>query len=345
MGVVQYKLDSAGASGSSKGRTPGSVLTSYRANFTVEVSAAADGPETVLDYFRATSTLPWIGRSFKYGNDSDSSAICVDVDAERIPMSNWFRVVAMFEPREGGPFEGSQADVQTLELQTDPLRWHDEIEVLTSQVSAPLEYAEFAGFNRPIAGKPWHAFGKLGPPRNSAGDIFDPPAEHERDIDIVRITYSEYPYDQRGFRRFRGTVNADDVVINKAQYGFFYFIPATTGKWKGLATQFQIINKRKFYRTTIEIHVDPKGWRFPFVDRGLHRLKAAGEPDGLGGTIDGQQINPGMAFVGPPEDIDGIVESGIVNLDGRGLPLDPKVDPVYLIYKGYVERPWSGVRW
>lgn len=351
MGVLQWRLASAGASGAATGEGPLSTQYRYNANYLFEVDEPLQGPKTILQYFRTNGDLPWIGDGFDYGAEQDSNSRCKTISPDRIDKSNWFRVKVDFEPLESEqPDKGEDENGNS---QEDPLLWHDEIDVSYTQVTIPVELATFRGTNRNgINGSPMRvrALGSDGPVINSAGVPFDPGIEYEVDVKIVRITKNVAEFDGNLNNQFQGAVNNDQVVINKQPYRYRDTWGPLTARIKNISGSFQIANRIPYWKKTIEVHITPVGWRRLIVDRGLERRQLPGDirewdANGTPIQISDGDILPGQSHHMRIKDADGYPITAPVLLDGDGAPLKPDRPAIYLEYQTYFEIPFAGINW
>lgn len=349
MAVEETRLHSAGATGTATGTSPLRIKENYRSRYRVKTNSALDSPDVVLAYFRGNASLPWMGRIFRYGNGGSTGAICRSVTATYIENSEgWYEVDCGFEPLEGGEDEGGdQSEVGQDEegkATEDPLKWRDEIDVGYTQISIPAESGIFRRF---VGGAGDNLVLKPGTKRavtNSAGVPFDPLPEYEVDIKIIRITRHVRDYPRMMFNNFQGATNSDGVTIQKPKYRFIENLRRYAARLKFNAS-FAIINRVKVWQQTTEIYVlpPPLTWRRELVDRGLDRRAMHGDPDGEGGVISTDSIDPGGAYHRKMVDAEGFPIVEPVLLDGKGQPLDPGKPPVFLEFSFYVERPFAGL--
>jgi hypothetical protein len=282
-----------------------------------------------------------MGRPFRYSTAFSTDAVCADVDCNPIENSGGkFVVVAKFASSSGGSDE-SNPDKDGNDV-SDPLLWHDEIDISTTQVSMPIEYAKYIG------PKPVNEFLRpnriIHQPCNSAGVPFDPLPEFELDITVLRITKFTAGWNDGQIAPYRGTINSDAVVINKPDYNFFLQFGPTVGKIKQWSGTFQIVNKIKCWKQTIELHINPLGWRFPLLDRGTtvadEAMDQAQELDNYGGVI---PANTRLAKRALDQDDVPLTEPQLLN--GNGKLLVPGKPPVYLLYSKYEEVPYANIKW
>jgi hypothetical protein len=331
--VTEARLVSVGLSGTAKGTEASKVTTGYVATYRVKVSDPLDTPDIVLDYFRATSSLPWIGRHFKLGTGFDASNICTSVVPQYIDRSGgWYDVACTFEDENlasglsaGGPTTGETVDGKAT---TDPLKWHEGIEVSYTQYSAPVEQAIFRGFEPKVGGS-IPRLNRLGAVVNSAGKPFDPPLEEEWELTVVRFTRRIPIYNGNDWNPLIGMVNNDHVVIHKPKYNFRIEFGPYIGKIHNIGATYERDNGIGFYLLTKELWLNPKGWRRLVLDQGIEELWKPGD------TRDGVDLSASDFPVATPG-----------NFNGKGHLLTNPTDPaVFMIYQTKPERSFAGINW
>ena len=329
MSVSNVILSKSGAVGKASGTAGSPEVTEYTANWQV-TAGASDTAKEVLDYFKSTSSLPWIGRGFNFSSSRQNDAVCTEIDASPIENSGGkFSVVAKFtnatNQQGGQDEEGNDSK--------DPRTWHDEIEVSTTQMSLPMEFAKYIG------PKPANKFLQPGvevrDPCNSAGVPFDPLPEYELDITILRITKFAAEWNDAQVNAYRGTINNDNFVIRKPQYNFTTNLFPFEGKIKQWSGVFGFEDKIKYWKHTIELHINPLTWRFLILDRGTTTIEFK---KSFSGKIIGQ-VRKRMV------DEDGVPITEPQKLDGNGGLLPDGKPPVYLLYAKYKEVPYANIQW
>ena len=351
MPITSHTILDEGVSGQSTGTDAGTATRKYNVAFLVE-GTADTMPDNVISYFQQHADLPYHGRRFGGigGNSFDNSAVCRELNITRISKSEGkYVVTARYEPDiiELPPWPSGKVDINGKE-QADPTLWAHEIDISKTQVSIPLESAVFRGFKPPGINNKFLKPNTLIPVVNSALVPYDPPPEWEVDITVLRITkYIKFAFPHE-VERFHGAVNSDTVLIVKPAYSFVYRIQPLTARIKNLAFTFQIINGFPVFRHSIELHINPLGWRYNVVDKGLDPRAAPGDPDGAGGTI-----SEGATFVvGDPRNRrltdklgNPLVEPVLFDGNGQALAPEKQNNPVYLIYSAYKEIPFLGIQW
>lgn len=333
-----------------------SVLTAkktYSATYQVKCDSQSDTTTTIINHFRRTNGLPFIGDAYDFGGDRDSDARCKGLSPSLIDKSGGIWLVrAEFEPldndddeqKDGAPRNGES------EKQTNPLLWHDEIDVGYTQLSIPVEMAEFRGIHGIGANVRFLPVGKMTIPVNSALQPFDPGLEQEIDIKVVRITKNVQTFNANTANFYIGTVNSDQVIINKQAYGFLDLWRPLYARIKAINASFQIANQIPYWKQTIEVHVSQLTWRKIVCDRGLDRRAAPGdilERDEFGNPIliSPSDVAPNIAHTMAIKGPDGLPVTTPCLLDGDGQPLEPGRPAVWLNYRVYRERAFAGIRW
>lgn len=340
MAVSEVKLSSAGVSGSVSAGDSQTINLggSYRARYFVKCSTSNDTPDIIFRYFHRTTSLPYIGRSFKIGNGFDRFSVCRSLDVNYTDKSDGqFVVDARFEPLQ---VEVEQPDVNG-QPTSNPFQWADEIEVTFSQYSVPVEQAEFRGFSHGANRR--FRVGAVIPVMNSAMIPFDPPLEKEENIKIIRITKIAATYDGFSFDRFNNTINGERVIISKPVYGFRQEIPPYKGKLKMIGGQFQIQNGVRFWRQTAEIHINGFTWIKEVQDRGMDELYFSGERMHSGATVNAANAPKGYLHVPIRDSGHPITEPVLLN--GLGKRANPNGPPVYSRWNVHPIVSWAPIHW
>ena len=348
MSVAEVILTGASLGGNARGTDPSKVARSYRVTYRVRVDNQLDTPDMILDYFKLTTSLPWIGRRFKIGSGVDTDVICTDVDAQNIENGGgWYTVGCRFEDEEtaGGLSQagttGTTAEGKATE---DPLQWHPEIEVSYTQISEPAYTARFHGFEPKGIVNKFLTPGMGRPVVNSAMVPYDPTIEADIHIKVVRITVNLLAPPWAMYDVFQGTINSTVKMFARPDLNFRLIIEPYCGKLVSFGASLSFENGRMFWRETKEIHIHPRSWIRQILDRGMNRRVAPGDPDGAGGDVTSNDILPGMAPAEPIKDVDGYPISEPVLFDGNGQPLRPlSRKPVYLLYQPETDLDWAPI--
>lgn len=353
MAITGHKLLKSGGSASAKGEDSSNVDHAYEVMYQLTSNDPLDGPKVAEDYFQNTNGLPWIGDPYQFGNDQRGNAICKSVDPVRVAGSDIFNVTVRYETAGGGG-GGQEPEKVSITLQkTNPLFWHDQLEIGSTQISVPITTAKFRGYSVPGITNPGLAIGYEGPVINSALDAFDPAPEFEDDIEVLRITRNVFPYDDVLASGFRGTVNNAAVTIHKPDYGFTKDIPAFCGRIHQFSARFMVdLEYRvKYYELTIEVHIRKDSWRLIVPDKGLRRRAAVGDTTETGITISASNLDLNRPQLVAIRDPSGNPITTPVLLNGRGRPLMPSSPtsglPPHpmLFWEVYDEIPWNTIPW
>lgn len=360
MSVTSISVRAFGARGRGvKASTTGqdaSPAVSYSITYRAVCDSALDTPPVVYQYLEQNKgTAPWFDNKLQVGNGSDPDAVVRTIDVETVENSTGlFDIVVGFDPlnidQENQPLNPGTDG----ELTPNPLDWYDEIDVSYTQTAMPCEEGIFRGFNQGGFGvvNGYMAIGSTLPITNSARVAYDPPIEEERDIRVIRISRNVVEYDGPFFKGYQGRVNADQVVIDKPFYRFRDVLDPFTAKIKYIGATFGVTSGIKYYRQTIEIHVDEIfGWRRKILDRGMVRKREAGDPPGDGGAdlsaTDEQDEGKANVELNTDASSNPIPEPVLFN--GRGQPLaNASSKAVYGIWSTKPEVPFAplaGVAW
>jgi hypothetical protein len=346
---------------SGQGTAAGDSSDSVTRTFSVIWQVVSDNPldeaKVVQDYFETTVGLPWIGDPYQFGNGQHATALCTAVNPVREGMSNVFNVTVEYaEPGSGGGGE-SQADVDVVEFQRQPpLLRHDLIETGTMYITIPVREATFRGYFRPGSSTPdttinnsWlnTGTGYRGPVINSAIDPYDPEPEAEIPIDIIRITRNVWPWNDALATTYKNTVNNADVTISKPDYGYTKIIKAFQGRIIDITGSFEIDleYRQRYWRSTIEVHVNPLGWRLTMIDKGLRRRAKSGDTTDTGVSISSSTASTTGPQLTHIRDAAGEMITTPVLFDGNGKPLTSGTNPVLMKWEHYTEITWEGIPW
>jgi len=344
MSVEWVKLKRLGVSGESEGRNNPSPT--YTAIYLAKCDSNTDSPKTVMRYLKQNGTQPWNGRRLKYFDDIDQETTCTSIVVNAVDGSEYlYTIQAKFEADKPQDEEKDKADGEG--RSTDPLDWHDEIDIGWTSTSEPVEKAIFHGWkdiNGNRIGNRFMREGDFLPIMNSALVPFDPGIEEALDIKVLRFVKNIPEWNGNIANQWQGAVNSDQVNIVKPLYKFTEVIGPLTGKIVQFGGQFQYRNGIAYYRRTIEVHVSPKGWRRFLVDRGLNARAARGDADGKGDVIY-DEPESGASWQRGVFDPDGYPAASPVLLDGDGQPLKLTKPPVFGEFQTIFERPFNGIDW
>jgi len=334
-------------SGAVTGKSRLTAKRSYTAIYQLSAEQE-DGPGVIIDYFKGSPDHPFIGDRYNLNGYRDNSVRCKSITPRRIDsgVGQWLAAVE-WEPPEGTDDDDTETGTDINGEDTDnPLEWHDEIDVGYTQLSIPVEQARFKGCNRDggirqrITGLDLDT---ITMPCNSALVPFDPGIEKEIDIKVVRITKNLESYDANFFSNFIGRVNSDKVVINKREYKFRDVWSPLNARIKQISGTFQITNKIPYWKQTVEVHVNPLGWRRLLLDRGVEELFRGEQKDYQGNTISNSDERVGK--LQQKQDADGYPITTPVPFDGNGRALAEGKPAVFLEWQIYEEIPFAPLNW
>lgn len=344
MSVTNVKFMDDGHTGNFTGSEINGVSQKYTATLKVTCDSKADTPDTVRQYLISNASFPSNGRYYKVGNSFNTNVYCNTLDVRRIAKSETeYLVTANYEP-------------STIELQVqkqdgqgkpsnNPFTWRDEISVSNYTVTIPAYSGTFRGAvdvdGFPVDGNKL-PFNGLTPVMNSGTTIFDPPPGREVSVTVVRITKYVSSMFPHLYQRYIGSVNNDNVVINKGFYGFLYRFAPYQGKIKDLNGVFDIANGIPHFKQTLELHINPLGWRWFIPDKGSEEIFGAQEQmDGV--TISNSDVGSRGFIKRRVLDPRGNLVEGL--LDGNGHLLRAGQSPVFLIYQLDNELSFAGINW
>jgi hypothetical protein len=309
----------------------------------VKCSSKTDTPETVLNFLRGNANFPGVGRVYAVGNSRNTGMFCKSLQVNRVKNSEpaTFDVKATFEPSSVS-LQVEKQDGQG-RPSTNPFTWRHEIQTSSYAVTVPAESGTFRGYYPPGAKGNKLGLNAFGPIVNSAFETFDPTLEREVHIHVIRITKYAAALLPATYDGYIGTVNNDNVTINKLiPYRFLYTFAPYKGKIKAVDHVFDIANGIPYYRQTLELHVNPLGWRHYVLDKGTQELFGAQEKmDGV--TVSNSDVGEKGYISRRILDPRGNPVVGL--LDGNGQLLKKGQVPRYLIYQIDSEAPFSPIRW
>lgn len=348
MSVVEVKP--TGVSASYTGTDPAEVGASYRATYFVRCDSQVDTPDIVRNYFKVTSSLPWIGRTFKLGNGFDTDVFCVAVEPQYIERSaGCFSVAVRFDPAGG---VGGSNDAGTVttgiteggKVTEDPLQYSLEVDVSWNAITEPAWDAKFFGIEPGPVKHPFLVEGTRVAVVNSAMKVFDPTIEVETCIKVVRITQNRNKYDSTNYDKFQGTVNNNTMNIGRPGVGFRQVIKPYYGKMAFYGASLGFENGKFFWRESKEVHIHPRSWIRQVVDEGTEELLKPGDV-----LADGTSLSSSDFPASRPWDHrtirgdDGIPNIAPCPLDGLGRRLAPDKPRVFLKYLPELDEDWTSI--
>jgi hypothetical protein len=349
--VTSHELHWSGATGSWE-----SGRRQYTSLYRVWTNSNLDGPQTIVSYFQATGSLPFLGDGYSYGNDADPFAVCNAIDPRREDRhARMWEVAVNFETIDKDDEQGRDNDGNPT---NNPLEFHAEIDITKAQFMRPVERA----YN--LTALPKRPLNTLGPVTNSAGLVLDPPLEKPQTDLVYRIRKYMDHFPESLAREYADAINDASFTL----YSHFHQFIASFAKHEarlanlGGAFHARVVNVDgtdeliKYWVNDYEIHSREGGWIEEVVDRGLHAKAELGDPDGRGGVIgfkpDGSAMDilefaeafpPGIAKVRRIKDAWGQDVDEPVLLDGDGQPLAPGAPAVYIKYRTLTQKPFNAL--
>jgi hypothetical protein len=202
-----------------------------------------------------------------------------------------------------------------------------EIEVSYQSISVPMETARFYGFAED--GLDFGAIGmrhpdqmplnQIMPVTNSALEPYDPPAEIEVQITVVRLSYISFWFNLgTAWDGMTNVVNSGPFTINWPQLGFSISAPS---RWqamlKSLGGRFVRSDQGNYWQLNAEILFNPLTWAVRLLDQGYSMLDDARLKKISENPLK-TPIIPRTRFRGR----DGSAPTGPILLDGTGKPSD-----------------------
>lgn len=342
MSVSEVRLTATGARGGVEGTDKGAARVTYSSTYFVTCSDPSDGPNTVLNYFRITGSLPYLGRTYRFGNDFDTTAVCRSISPSYIEGSGgMFTVACEFADAEQDQPQQSQATADGKQS-TDPLQWLPEIDVSFGTYSAPVEYATFLQTLNGGAGSVFLKPGKFCPVTNSSLQPLDPTFEEQYSYKIIRFTKNLKEYDDEFFNQYQDAINKAETTIRLRKLKFKTVVAKHHGKLNvSAALNFQ--NGVLYWRRTVEVHIRP--WDRAILDQGTNEIYFAGD------TLDGATISASDLPTGRVSmdvsirDRDDVPTDKPLLLDGNGKRLKEGKPPVSLVWQTFNEADFSKIDW
>lgn len=304
----------------------------YSAPYLVKVEYATDGPVAILNHFRDNG--PWVGSTFSYGNETDTTVKCTGITApQRVPSSREYWTCS-------ATYEAPDSQEEKKDHEGNPTETPADFRMNIQSNSASFQVPVGKAWNIdafPVPGKTSsfeRAAGTLGPVVNSAGVVLDPPLMTQASETVWRVT---------GYHETLMMTWLDDTVVNRINaleltwdelvtkhYGVEsdvfdpYTIKVTSAgasvKWWRDIVYYEYQFEFRIRRRAEEIDDIIDGWLEYVLDRGISRRAGAADPDGTGGTVNQADIEEGMARVAPILDVTGRRTPELILLDGAGQP-------------------------
>jgi hypothetical protein len=342
--VSEVTLMDTGVSGGVEGTDTGSVRVSYTSTYKAKCDDPSDGPKTVLRYFLLHGEYPWPGRTYKLGNDFDTSAVCRSVHPARIDASGGIYLVKCdFRDREDDQQQKEKNPTPSLAMSENPIDWLPEIHVSHGSFSAPVEYATFVGALNAAGVSSFLKPGRFLPLTNSAMEPLDPTIEDEFSYKIIRFSKNVKSYDDAFFNKYQDAVNKAEFTINLPKLRFKTTVAKHYGKLRASAS-LQFTNGILYYRRELELHI--RGWDRAILDQGTRELYVTGDTKPDGTIISASDVPRGRVSVEVPiTDDDGLPIDKPRLLDGNGKRLKEGQPPVLLGWQVSHEADFSRIDW
>lgn len=335
MTITEHKLKSDAFEG--EGRDEATEVRSFTLGYQLISDDATDTYAEARAYLKANSSLPWYGRRWKVGTRGDSQATCRSISITRNHTT--FDVRATYNTQS----ERNQEKPDTNgEPTTDPLRWRPELDISYAQTSVAIEAAEFTGFSRPV-GNPFLLPGRRGPPVNSALQPFELQYMREQSVQVFRCTFNREEWDQAEGAKYIDRVNNAPFRVLIPSCNFNVFFPIRQCKVRQYGGRSMFTNGVKYWAITIEMAINPDGWRLQLLDRGFGvRMRPGDQKQNIHpadaetwSSVEVLQFGnlPAAHVMGPNDEP--MAVPGLLN--GNGQLLTPNEPPVYLEYKIYEE--------
>lgn len=308
---------------------------SYSATYTIITDDPLDGPATIWTYLRAN--VADLLDTYEHGNDADGGSF---LQSWSVPQhtsgdATVWTCTAEYEPLS--PSDDNNDRNENGDKVKDPKDMAPEVSIRYSLTTEAVEKAKYlSGFTHAPA---IHAVNDEIVPQNSATEPFDPPLERDAPIQVIRIS--------KRVDNWEGDDAADHFnCINSEKLKFKAWTNATH-TFEKYTLKVQSIDATHVWNesahdwewdATVELHYNPKTWRPEVIDRGMHRIARAGDPDGRGGTISPSDLPQGVMQVAIPVDFDGLATNTPILLDGAGNPQAPGGAPVLIKYGIYEEK-------
>lgn len=310
------------------------------------MDSQTDSPLKVLNHFRNTASLPWIGRPFSCEGDVDPYSLCKSVKPDYIENSGGYYIVSCeFADRKNDSQNGKETQLTPSgKVSDNPLEWNPEIEISPGSYSAPVDAAYFLQANNAAGGNSFLKKGSYLAITNSSLEPQDPSIEEEYGYKIVRFTTNIAEYDDEFFNQYNDTINDADVTIEEKGLKFRMDIGKHYGKIT-VGASLNFTNGILYWRRTIELHV--RGWNRPILDQGTRQLYTAADatkPDGT--TLSASDFPTGrVSMEFPIVDEDGMPIDKPRLLDGNGKQLKEGKPPVLLVWRTKEESDFSKIDW
>lgn len=207
MAVTDRSLHWNGSTGEQK-----SAGVSYVAYYLVHTNSASDQTKVILDYFLANG--PWIGDSYSFANDSDTSAFCNSIQPRKPNDADMTWVV---EVKYESLSEDEEKPDSNGQPTTNPLEWRNDYSISKTSIQVPVWQAKYLGIFTATGvqvGNPdgW-VVGDIMLPSNTCGEPLNPPLEKPEPVRVIRISEIMSLYPTPVSDQLYNTVNDIDYDI------------------------------------------------------------------------------------------------------------------------------------
>lgn len=339
MAVTSANLYKRGTTGG--GRTNDGKVK-YTAWWIVETNTVRDQTAVICDYFKNAGNLPYLNKVYSYGNDNDPSAICSGIFPERQTDSQTSWLVRFdYATPEGSKKEDDEPDRKEKDnngnLTNDPTQWREKWDIGFTQRTIECEKVIYRGG---MTGGRAIPVNSVTPMINSAREPFIPQPDKEHDITVYRRSFYKAEWTSDLAETYQGKVNENALNVQRFDICLNFNAAQYCARIKSIGGGLEWINNFPFWLWSIEVWVDPLGWRKVVADRGLNKMASDGYATGRGSNYTAADFVAGRSRLVPILDASGDPIRTPVLLDGNGDPLitgDAFPNPIWLTYTIYDE--------
>ena len=359
MALVETAVIHDGWSGT---KTIDQLVDTFNVQYVVRVDSKDDGPRFILEY----CGLPLKGSTYSAGDDSHPMSVCKSVSVSPLGENVW-RATATYGPatdKEDKPAAEAGLDENGKPVD-DPLEEAVDVQVSLVQMTRPALRGIYlgqikGGEKKALENAEWNSgprrqpdassLGKLAelftgsPLTNSCSVVYDPPIEIDYSRIQVTISRNEKKFDANTVLKFNDTVNLKPLKLGVNWKNFNLDVPAFAAKMQTIGATRRVKEGQVYWNVNYEFHIDSHfGWRAELLDRGYG---ITSEWDQGAQQFRGTDTIPeGMGQAQPLVNSDtGFTPTEPVNLNGQGMPLKIKEEPVFLVYGVYKEVDWAPLK-
>ena len=357
MALVETAVIHDGWSGT---KTLEQKVDTFNVQYVVRVDSKDDGPRFILE----DCGLPLKGSAYSAGGDGHPLSVCKSVSVSPLGENVW-RATATYGPatdKEDKPAEDANLDEEGKPTEDVQLEGID-VQISLVQMSRPAARAIYlgqikGGDKKPLQNVTWNG----GPPAegdavtlgtknglvtgvpvtNSCNVAYDPPVEIDYSRIQVTLGRNEMAFNANRVLEYNDTVNLKPFKLTYR--GFNLDVPAFAAKMQTIGATRRIKEGVVYWRVNYEFHIDSLfGWRAEVLDRGYGMTT---EFDPMAQVFRSTESIP--EFLGQSQPIvnteTGFTLTEPVNLNGQGMPLKIKEEPIYLVYGVYKEIDWTPLK-